>query len=257
MTIDLPAAADAASRIVFTPSSPSTNAELRAASTGRPAEWPHLSVLLTDDQTAGRGRLDRTWVTPAGTALAISVLLRSLPSASTARGWIPLVAGVAMADAVAAQLPGRHVGVKWPNDVLVDGDKICGILAEATSDAVIVGAGVNTAMAVEHLPVPTATSFAALGVDVDADRLIADYVRGLGEGIAALAETDDAVASGMFDAVTRRCLTIGQAVTVSLPGGAQLRGTARALDADGRLVVTTVDGEHAVAAGDVVHVRPA
>lgn len=68
-----------------------------------------------------------------------------------------------MADAVAAQLPARAVGVKWPNDVLVDERKICGILAEATSDAIIVGAGVNTAMTAEQLPVPTATSFAVEG----------------------------------------------------------------------------------------------
>src|SRR5690606_35602634 len=99
----------------------STNADLVAAAAADPAGWPHLSVLLTTDQTAGRGRLDRTWTTAPGTALAVSTLVRvpHLPFAS--RGWIPLIAGAAMTRAVAAQLPDHTVRLKWPNDVLVDG----------------------------------------------------------------------------------------------------------------------------------------
>src|SRR5690349_18419715 len=122
----------------------STNADLRSHATDADA-WPHLSVLVTRNQTAGRGRLDRTWVAPAGSALAVSILIRRALDPSM-RGWIPLIAGVAMADSVAAQLPDRVVAVKWPNDVLVDERKISGILAEVAGDAIIVGAGVNTAM---------------------------------------------------------------------------------------------------------------
>lgn len=251
----LPLTEAVASRLAVVEHSASTNAELRAASAD--ASWPHLAVLLTDTQTAGRGRLDRTWVTPAGSALAISVLLRELPEEADSRGWIPLAAGLAMADAVAAQLPGREVGVKWPNDVLVDGRKICGILAEATADAVIVGAGVNTEMTREQLPVETATSFAANDVAVDADRLVSDYVRALGAALSTLAEATGAVASGLHTDVTARCVTLGREVTVSLPGGGELRGVARRLDTAGRLVVEDAAGEHAVSAGDVVHVRPA
>ncbi len=242
-------------RVAVVEHSASTNAELRAASAD--AGWEHLSVLLTDDQTAGRGRLDRTWVTPPGSALAISVLLRELPEPPQARGWLPLLAGVAMADAVATQLPGHEVGVKWPNDVLVDGRKICGILAEATPDAVIVGAGVNTAMTSAQLPVETATSFAVHGVSADADRLVSDYVRALGAAVSALVRDGDAAVSGLHAAVTEHCVTLGRDVTVSLPGGGVLQGVARRLDDDGRLVVQAADGEHVVAAGDVVHVRPA
>ena len=253
MIASLPLTEAAAARLAVVKHSASTNAELRAASASD--QWPHLSVLLTDDQRAGRGRLDRSWVTPAGSALAISVLLRELPASLDARGWIPLAAGQAMADAVAAQLPGHDVGVKWPNDVLVDGRKICGILAEATADAVIVGAGVNTAMTPEQLPVETATSFAALGVDADSDRLVADYVQALGAAVSALAAAPDALASGLHAAVTERCVTLGQEVRVSLPGGDVLQGVAWRLDAHGRLVVDAADGAHAVAAGDVVHVR--
>ncbi|REJ07600.1 biotin--[acetyl-CoA-carboxylase] ligase [Microbacterium bovistercoris] len=248
--MDLPRAAAVAARLDFVPQSPSTNAELRAAAEGA----PHLTVLLTDHQTAGRGRLDRTWITPPGSALAISVLLRELPADPAARGWVPLIAGLAMADAVGAQLPAHEVGVKWPNDVLVDERKICGILAEATPDAVIVGSGVNTAMTAAQLPVPTATSFAALGAVADADRLVADYVSGLDTWITALAA--DPASARVHDAVTARCLTIGRQVRVELPGGGELRGLAIRLDADGRLVVEADGAEHPVSAGDVVHVRP-
>ncbi|WP_223625966.1 biotin--[acetyl-CoA-carboxylase] ligase [Microbacterium sp. EST19A] len=234
----------------------STNADLRERADDL-ERWPHLSALITRNQTAGRGRLDRTWVAPAGASLAISVLLRALPAAPAARGWIPLAAGAAMAEAVAAQLPGHEVAVKWPNDVLVDGRKICGILAEATADAVIVGSGVNTAMTAEQLPVPTATSFAVLGVDVDEDGLVADYLHALDAHISALAAADDAIASGLHGAVTALCATLGLPIRVLLPGDQSLEGVATALDAEGRLLVSADGTVHAVSAGDVVHVRPA
>jgi BirA family biotin operon repressor/biotin-[acetyl-CoA-carboxylase] ligase len=234
----------------------STNADLRTLATEDPG-LPHLSLVVTDNQTAGRGRLDRSWIAPAGSSLAISVLLRDLPETVDARGWIPLAAGVAMADAVTAQLPGHEVTAKWPNDVQVDGHKICGILAEAAADAIIVGSGVNTAMTASELPVPTATSFAVAGVDADPDRLISDYVASLAALVGALTTAGDATASGLHATVSERCSTLGQAVRVMLPGEQTLVGTASALDRDGRLLVLADGVEHTISAGDVVHVRPA
>lgn len=254
--MDLPLAGAVASRLVVASETGSTNADLRSQASDADA-WPHLSVIMTRNQTAGRGRLDRSWVAPAGASLAVSVLLRELPAAIETRGWIPLAAGVAMADAVAAQLPDHEVAVKWPNDVLVDGRKICGILAEATADSVIVGTGVNTAMTASELPIPTATSFAVLGVEPDVDRLLADYLRGFDSLLSALAAAGDAMSSGLHAAVSARCGTLGRAVRASLPGGRTLEGIAVSLDRDGRLVVLADGVEHAVSAGDVVHVRPA
>ncbi len=234
----------------------STNAKLLRDVESDPDAHPHLSLLVTRDQRAGRGRLDRTWVTPPGSAVAISVVLRVGAVAVHDRGWIPLVAGAAMVDAVAAQLPGRAVALTWPNDVLVDGRKICGILAEvlpADPHTVILGAGVNTAMAEADLPVPTATSFAVSGVDVDEDRLLSDYVGGLRDLIAALAVGGGGVVGAT---VTERCGTLGAQVSVTLPDDTTLIGSAVRLDPDGRLVVATGDGvESIVGAGDVVHVR--
>lgn len=255
-----PLAAAVSPRVAVVEHTGSTNADLVVASADLDA-YPHLSVLLTGDQRSGRGRLDRSWDTPAGSALAVSVLLRLPGLPLHARGWIPLAAGVAMRDAVAAQLPDHDVSVKWPNDVLVDGRKICGVLAEATldRDAVVVGTGVNTEMTPEQLPVPTATSFATLGTDCDEDRLLADYLTRLDRLLAELVDDGgDAEASGVHQAVADACGTIGRGVTVSLPDGSALSGTATGIDGDGRLLVASPDGATTpVAAGDVVHVRPA
>jgi BirA family biotin operon repressor/biotin-[acetyl-CoA-carboxylase] ligase len=255
-----PRAAAVSPRVQVRGRTGSTNADLLAAATAEPHEWPHLSVLLTTDQTAGRGRLDRTWTTPPDSALAVSVLVRVPGIPPAARGWIPLVAGAAMTRSIAALLAGsgHEVGLKWPNDVLVDGLKVCGILAEAVggTDAVVVGSGVNTRMTLADLPVPTATSFAALGLTVDDDALLAGYLTALDEQLSALAAMHgDAGAAGVRGEIEALCVTLGQQVTVTLPGGDTLRGRAQRIDADGRLVVVTADVETAVSAGDVVHVR--
>ena len=220
--------------------------------------WPHLSALLTEDQVAGRGRLDRVWTAPAGSAIALSVLLRVGGVPVSERGWIPLAAGLAMAEAIAAQLGRAAVGLKWPNDVLVGDRKICGILAEAVgADVVVVGSGVNTAMTPEQLPVPTATSFAAEGVEPDLDLLVAGYLARLDAAVAGLIEHGSAVASGLHAAVAERCVTLGRRVRVVLPGDAELLGEATALAPDGALVVRVDGVERRVSAGDVVHLRTA
>lgn len=248
--MDFPRARTIAHRLEVLPSAGSTNAELRERLAVEPGGWPHLSVLLTDDQTAGRGRLDRSWSTPPGSALAISVLLRVEPIAE--RGWIPLIAGLAMSEAIAEQLPGHVVALKWPNDVLVGEAKICGILAEAMGDAVIVGTGINTAMTWEQAPVTTATSFAMLGAICDADRLLTRYLEGLERALARLHQGD---AAALHAAVSAVCSTLGQEVRVILPDG-ERRGRAVRLGDDGRLVLDDGTTEHLIGAGDIVHLRP-
>lgn len=245
----------AAARLQILTTTGSTNADLRAHADDEQG-WPHLSLILTEDQTEGRGRLDRAWTAPAGAALALSVLLRVPGIPPAARGWIPLAAGLAMADAISAQLPARPVGVKWPNDVLVAQRKICGILAEAVGpDTVIVGSGVNTAMTAAQLPVPTATSLAIEGADADLDLLVAGYLARLDGWISGLAEHGSASASGLRDAVSVRCVTLGRQVRVLLPGDVELRGEATGLGVDGSLVVVAEGVERRVSAGDVVHLR--
>ena len=249
-------------RVQVVESTDSTNADVVRHVAAAPRDWPHLSLLLTDDQRAGRGRLDRTWVTPPGTALAVSVLVEVSGLPTAARGWIPLIAGAAMTRAIGGQLIGSvHTAtLKWPNDVLLDGQKVCGILAEVVPGhpgAVVVGAGVNTRMPRPDLPVSTATSFAAHGLTCDEDRLLADYLTALDEQLQALiAARGDAAAAGVLGEVQALCGTIGSDVAVSLPDGQTLWGRGHRLDPDGRLVIVQDDEyESVVSAGDIVHVR--
>jgi BirA family biotin operon repressor/biotin-[acetyl-CoA-carboxylase] ligase len=259
---DLPRSRSVASRLVVVERTGSTNRDLIEQAAAAPAEWPHLSVLLTDEQTAGRGRLERQWSAPAGTSLAVSVLLRpdelpgSLPVG--AFGWLPLIAGVAMKRAVAAA--GAHTAeVKWPNDVLIGGKKVCGILTELLRDAsaLVVGAGLNLTIAADQLPVETATSLRLEGVaEPDTDAILAAYLDELRVLTYELANAGgDAGAAGIRSLIVHECATVGRDVRVELPDGTVLTARATGLDADGRLMVITDAGPRAVAAGDVTHLR--
>lgn len=268
-------------RFVFLEQAGSTNDELRTAATGADASgWPHGSTIVTDDQVAGRGRLGRTWLAPTGKTLAISVLVRpadlggALPMG--AYGWLPLLAGAAMTETVRAVVAraadeaavadddrsGRlEVSLKWPNDVLISGYKVCGILSELLPEdgAVVIGAGLNLTLDEHDLPTLTSTSLLlATGRRPDADLVLADYLERLLGSIEQLAaHGGDAVASGLADRVSSLCGTLGSEVRVELPGGAELLGTAERIDRDGRLVLRDREnGEpQAVAAGDVTHLR--
>jgi BirA family biotin operon repressor/biotin-[acetyl-CoA-carboxylase] ligase len=257
-----PLTAAVSPRVQVVEATDSTNADVVRHVADAPHEWPHLSLLLTTDQRAGRGRLDRTWVTPPDSALAVSVAVDSAGIPAEARGWIPLIAGAAMTRAIAAQVAGsgHSATLKWPNDVLLDGAKVCGILAEVVPghpDVVVIGSGVNTRMSRADLPVDTATSFAVVGLTCDEDRLLADYLTALDEQLSALkAAGGDAAAAGVLAATEALCGTLGSDVAVSLPDGATLWGRARRIDPDGRLVIVQdAEYESVVSAGDVEHVR--
>ena len=211
------------------------------------------TVVVAEHQTAGRGRLDRTWETPARSALTCSVLLRpNLPAASWP--WIPLLTGYAVQAALADRLP--DIGLKWPNDVLVEERKLGGILVERvdtpTGPAAIVGIGINVSQTLDELPVALATSLALeLPQAPDRTEVLAQLLGSL-DGLLPLLEDTTALRAAYADA----CTTLGREVRVDLPAGEVLTGTAVDIDAQGRLVVAGPAGEVAVGAGDVVHVRP-
>lgn len=232
----------------------STNDVLRS----RAAELPDLAVLVTDNQTDGRGRLGRVWVAPPGRTLAISVLLKPTGLAPGAYGWFPLLAGLAMSRAVGRLVP-SPVAVKWPNDVLIGGRKVSGILAELLPgmSGVVVGAGVNLTLTEEELPVATATSLTLAGAEhPDPDAVLVAYLTELSVLYREfLSAGGDAVRSALRDEVAEACETIGRAVRIELPGGQALLGTAVALDDEGRLIVESDAGLTAVAVGDVTHLR--
>ena len=183
---------------------------------------PDGVVVGADHQTAGRGRRGRTWDSRPGASLLVSVILRPAPALVT------LAAGVAAAEACEA-VAGVRVGLKWPNDLLLDGAKLGGVLCELVGDAAVVGLGMNLAWA--------PAGAAALG-PVDRDVLLDAYLAGLGTPAGVLPRYRD------------RCTTLGRRVRVEVPG-ATFEGFATDVDEDGRLLI---DGR-AIAAGDVVHLR--
>jgi BirA family biotin operon repressor/biotin-[acetyl-CoA-carboxylase] ligase len=249
--MDFPRAAAVVPELQVAASAPSTNSELLAQATD-PAV-PSFAALLTLDQTAGRGRLDRTWVAPAGTALALSVLVRGALAHPLA-GWLPLLAGLCLTEALDEVAPGR-VSIKWPNDLLIEGRKVCGILVEvAPSGDAVVGSGLNLAQTREQLPVAAATSLALEGVQLAGDQLDA-LVAGYLSRLRSEWETPGP-ASRLRDRVVARCATIGHAVDVVLADDSVLAGVATGIDAEGRLEVRSTTGQQVpVAVGDVTHAR--
>lgn len=196
----------------------------------------------------------------------MSVLLR--PRADTALwGTLPLLAGAAVRRAVesvlaGAVLPGHPVALKWPNDVLIGGSKVSGVLGELLPDArgLVIGAGINLTLAADELPVPTATSLELAGApaaSLGVDAVLSAYLRELVALFSAWESAGgSARESGLLDELGSTSATLDRAVRVELPGGLVRTGTARAIDDDGRLVVDTDDGSAlVVAAGDVTHLR--
>jgi BirA family biotin operon repressor/biotin-[acetyl-CoA-carboxylase] ligase len=226
-------------------------------------------VVIAEQQSAGRGRRDRQWVSPPRAGLTVSVLLRPgranvqrgwAAAPAGAYGWLPLLAGVALLETV-QRVAAVEAGLKWPNDLIVGGGKCAGILAEVTDDAVVVGIGLNVSTRAEELPATTglpATSLKVAGAEAtDRDPLLRSLLRGLASWYAGWRAADgDPELSGVLAAYLRSCTTIGRPVRILLPAGSSLDGAASGVDADGRLVVRTADGtDHRVLAGDVVHVR--
>jgi BirA family biotin operon repressor/biotin-[acetyl-CoA-carboxylase] ligase len=245
---------------LLTPGSPWSGVDLHPALGSTNAEAARLArpwhVVVTDHQQAGRGRLGRGWETPPRTSVTLSVLL---PAPEHGRGWVPLLTGLAVLRAV-EQVAGLGARLKWPNDVLLptDGDrKVCGILCELQPAGVVVGVGINVSQTREELPVDTATSLALAGAPgVDRHALVVALLGQLAAVHSALtggAGGREAAQAAYRDA----CVTIGSHVDLHLGGAAPRRVQAVGVDDEGRLVVRGDGQEYAVAAGDVVHVRPA
>ena len=218
---------------------------------------PTGSIVAADRQDAGKGRLGRSFALPGRAGIAVSALIR--PDVPIGRwSWLPLVTGLAVDDLVAAhQVSGG--GIKWPNDVLIDGRKICGILLERVETpgldaAAVIGIGLNISSRRDELPVPTATSLALEGArDLDRLAVLVELLEGLDGWLARWEDPRPDAIERIRETFLERCVTLGQQVRIERPGGDPFIGTAETIDDDGRLVV---DGTP-FSSGDVVHVRPA
>jgi BirA family biotin operon repressor/biotin-[acetyl-CoA-carboxylase] ligase len=238
----------------------STNADLLAEAAAGAEEG---IVLAAEVQTAGRGRLGRSWASAPGAGLTFSVLLRPEAVPVPRHGWLPLLAGVAVAEA-ARETAAVGALLKWPNDVVADDRKLAGILAESRGRAVVIGIGINVSTQQAELPVPTATSLllarAAAGHGEPAgpgrDEVLAATLTALARWYSAWTGAGgDPDACGLHAEYLRLCATVGREVKVTLPGGRELAGLATGVDRAGRLAVRTASGLTEVSAGDVVHVR--
>ncbi|MEU4416409.1 biotin--[acetyl-CoA-carboxylase] ligase [Nocardia salmonicida] len=238
-------------RIDVVESTGSTNADLVARAADPSAD---RQALLAEEQVSGRGRHARAWVSPPRAQISLSILVRLPGIDPTALGWLPLLTGIAVVDALRGTA-GISPELKWPNDVLLDGRKLAGILAEVAttgiSPAVVVGIGMNVDLDESELPVPHATSLTLAGArDVDRTALVAailtEFARRFTAWERAGWETADLMAE-----YRERCATIGIEVRAELPGGTVLTGVAAGVDDTGRLLI----GERAVSAGDVSHLR--
>jgi len=233
-------------------------------------------VAVADHQTAGRGRLGRSWQAPAGANLLLSVLLRpSVPPGE--RHLVTAAVALAGADAIAQQrwtLPDEsgsgplRVGIKWPNDLIApDGRKLAGVLAEADLNSgsvgmpapVVVGIGINLNWPQGDGDLPPELRGAAVslrqltGKPVDRELLLASFLESLEPRVEQLSTVDGRTV--LADDLRSGCTTLGTRVRVELPDGA-FEGTATGITPEGHLVVDADGRLRTVVAGDVIHVRP-
>jgi len=236
---------------------PSTNAFLadRATTDGRSG-----LVVIAEYQSEGRGRLDRSWVSPPRAGLTLSALVRPYDVAASRWPWIALAAGLAVGAAL-RHTAGVEAVLKWPNDVLVGERKVAGVLVERVESgpfppAAVIGIGLNVSLGEEELPGPQATSLAIERASTtDRSVLARSMLRALENVLGDWQRSGGDAERGLLAAYTQACSTIGQRVRVTVPGDREFEGEAVAVDAVGRLVVRTAAGQRVVGAGDVVHVR--
>lgn len=228
----------------------STNADLAGLAR---AGAPSGAVLVADHQTAGRGRFARVWQAPPGSSVAVSVLLRPPAVVPQRWLWLPLLAGLAVADGLRTAA-GVHASLKWPNDVLIGGRKVCGILAERVesdpSPAVVIGMGINTLLTEADLPVPTATSLAIEGSTAAPGEVVRSVLLAFEAWYGRWLAGED-----LREPYAAACGTVGRTVRVELSPGDAPEGVAVGVDAVGRLLVRTATGTRAFSAGDVWHLR--
>jgi BirA family biotin operon repressor/biotin-[acetyl-CoA-carboxylase] ligase len=234
----------------------STNADLLARHAA--GEDIANTVLLAEDQSAGRGRNGRSWSAPPRSQIAMSIGVSTEGVPPSAWGWLPLLTGVALVDAI-RESTSIEAGVKWPNDVLAGTGKLAGILAEVASPdpVIVVGLGLNVTLTPAEAPDPRATSLQMLGASrLDRDVLAATILRDLTSRIQRWQSSHGPDPTLVGD-YRKNSLTLGSRVRAILPGDREIIGTATQVDDIGRLLIDTDTEVVTVSAGDITHLRAA
>ncbi|MBI1351130.1 MAG: biotin--[acetyl-CoA-carboxylase] ligase [Actinomycetales bacterium] len=240
---------------VLKPTTASTNDDVEGlARSGA----PEGTSVVAEEQTQGRGRLDRTWVSPAGGGLWVSVLVRPGEQPVDRWGLLSLAAGLAAVDALGSA-SGVRAELKWPNDIVVvaaacggDGGlkKLGGVLSHAVDgDAIVVGIGINVALFSTDLPFKNASSVLLEGGSMDRAALLVDLLAALSVRVGQWRTGDPALLADY----RRQCATIGRFVNVDMPDGSTVSGLVAGVDDDGHLLVSDGEISTRVTAGDVVH----
>jgi BirA family biotin operon repressor/biotin-[acetyl-CoA-carboxylase] ligase len=229
----------------------STNADMVARAAA--GEDIAGTVLITEHQSAGRGRQGRSWAAVPGAQITMSLGVDASGVAAERWGWLTLATGVAIVDAV-REATGIEAGLKWPNDVLAGGGKLAGILAEvaAPQSVIVVGLGLNVTLRSDEIAAPEATSLAELGVESpDRHQVVVELLRRLATRIGEWRIGDAKLAADYRS----YCLTIGAQVRAILPDGGQIVGAAKFVDDQGRIGIESNGQMTAVSAADVIHLR--
>ena len=239
--MQLPKSSEVFSKVSWFDEIDSTNLELaRQVEAGA----QDFSAVIAASQTSGQGRLGRNWSSPPGASLSLSILV---PKTFPEPGWLTLLAALSVKRAL-EELGVVEPGIKWPNDLHVQGRKVCGILAQLLpSGEVVVGIGLN--LKAQH-PELNAISLEELGVNADIDTAAA----AIGKELAGLLKAFFTSPNEVKLQFSSSCITLGEQVRAELPGGQELRGLAAEVDHRGQLVILTPEPV-ALSAGDVWHLR--
>lgn len=244
---------------------------------GKSARSGHeIVVIAANKQTAGRGRLDHTWTSVPGESFIVSLVVSvpvSIMRDSSVNGWLQMIAGCEMREAIVGAVRDcgggfdeniGDIALKWPNDIFVDGQKLGGVLAEMVPIAgcedrvvIVIGVGLNLAVAQERLPIDKATSLQLIAHDlpdvaVMRDAIAARWVRGLRSRLADFEEDSHREAVRAREAMIPICWTLGKSCEAHFVDGTTLRGKAVALNDDASLTIEDQEGVlHQVSTADV------
>ena len=228
---------------------------------------PSATVILADRQTAGRGRWARSWFSPPSVNIYGSLIFY-FKNPFQAAGWIPLMAGVAIAEAI-EDTTGIAIALKWPNDVLIAEQKLGGILCESfsrgsTETCMVIGFGINVNLSQSALPEELRSFATSLLIKcqhhVDRENLLKQIILSLEQGYASLLTQGP---QGWHSRYSSRCATIGRKIRVQFPDGSQLHGLAQSIGTHGQLQVapspSDFQGKSArivdIYSGEILHIR--
>ena len=202
--------------------------------------------VVAEFQSAGRGRLDRKFESAPHVALLFSFYIQ--PTRESEWGQIPLIIGSSVARVINKMTESNNFLTKWPNDVISESGKVCGILCERFRDGIIVGVGINVSTTVDELPVETASSlFIETGVELNRNELLAKILQEF-EGLYRRWNQGE----NLNSAYRALSSTIGREVSVHLPDHRTIKGVAIGIDDEGQLLLEAGD---VISVGDVVHLR--